>query len=174
MRNFLLGLLAGILLIPLTMLLAGYFGLFRTVATSEPPRWEKAFAQRAFNASVTRRAPRAQNPIAPTEENLLAGLRLFRNNCAGCHGDSDQRSVWGTKAFYPRVPQFAFERPNKPDWQMFWIVKNGVRYSGMGGWQDLASDEQIWQMVTFLSRLDSLPPAVAAKWQKIPTAEPKK
>jgi mono/diheme cytochrome c family protein len=87
-------------------------------------------------------------------------------NCAGCHGDASRRSQWGATGFYQRVPQFAESPPRKPDWQMFWIVKNGVRYSGMRAWRHLASDREIWQAVTFLSRLRDLPPAVASEWRK--------
>jgi mono/diheme cytochrome c family protein len=166
MRNFFFGLIIGLTALPVAALVMGSLGRLQVQATAEPPRWEKAFAQRAFDASVARHAERLQNPIAPTEENLLAGLIMFRNNCSGCHGDSDQRSVWGTAGFYPRVPQFGFEHPTKPDWQMFWIVKHGVRNSGMGAWKDLVGEEKIWQVVTFLSKLDSLPPTVAARWQK--------
>jgi mono/diheme cytochrome c family protein len=174
MKSFILGLIVGLIALPGALLVIGSLGGFQVQATAEPPGWEKGFAQRAFDASVARHAERVQNPIAPTEENLLAGLMMFRNNCSGCHGDSDQRSVWGSAGFYPRVPQFGFEPPKKPDWQMFWIVKHGVRNSGMGAWKDLAPEEKIWQAVTFLSKLDSLPPTVAARWKKLPLAEPKK
>jgi hypothetical protein len=58
----------------------------------------------------------------------------------------------------------------KPEWQMFWIVKHGVRYSGMGAWGGLTSDDNIWKTVTFLSHLKSLPPDVEAEWRG-PAAE---
>lgn len=48
---------------------------------------------------------------------------------------------------------------------MFWIVKHGVRYSGMGAWGGLTSDDNIWKTVTFLSHLKSLPPDVEAEWR---------
>ncbi len=63
---------------------------------------------------------------------------------------------------------FASEPPNKPDWQMFWIVKNGVRYSGMGAWDGEISDDKIWQVVMFLSRLNNLPPEVQVDWVQQP------
>ena len=75
-------------------------------------------------------------------------------------------SEWGTAGFYPRVPQFADAPPRKPVWQLHWIVQHGVRYTGMGAWERLAPDSTIWQVVTFLSHLDSLPPAVDAQWRK--------
>jgi mono/diheme cytochrome c family protein len=52
--------------------------------------------------------------------------------------------------------------PDRPDWQLFWIVKHGVRYSGMAAWDGEIHDEKIWQVVTFLSRLRNLPPDVEA------------
>ena len=61
--------------------------------------------------------------------------------------------------FYPRVPQFARSPPRKPDWQLFWIVRHGIRHSA---W---LSDKEAWEVVTFLSRLDTLPAAVQAVWE---------
>ena len=61
----------------------------------------------------------------------------------------------------PRTP------PRKPAWQLYWIVTRGVRYSGMVAWGGLVPDSTIWQVVTFLSRLDSLPPSVDAAWRSV-------
>jgi thiosulfate dehydrogenase len=93
-------------------------------------------------------------------------MKMYRDDCAGCHGDYGRPSEWGSQDFYPRVPQFALEPPHNPDWQLFWIVKHGVRYSGMGAWDGQVPDSMIWQVVAFLSRLDSLPPSVDVAWRK--------
>jgi hypothetical protein len=79
-----------------------------------------------------------------------------------------QRAIAGSEEFYPRVPQFGFEPPEIPEAQIFWVAKNGIRYSGMGGnpVEGGYSDEQMWKLATFLSHLKSLPPRVAAEWQK--------
>lgn len=77
----------------------------------------------ALNAYVVRHAPHLSNPMQPTDENLLAGLNVFRDACAGCHGDPNSRSDYGASV-YPHVPQFTFNPPRLPDWQTFWIVKN--------------------------------------------------
>jgi hypothetical protein len=79
---------------------------------------------------------------------------------------------------YPNAPQFALHPPSKPDYQLFWIVKGGIRYTGMFAWggqfapdasgKDV-SDEKIWTAVTFLTHLHSLPPAVDAEWRKKPS-----
>ena len=68
--------------------------------------------------------------------------------------------------FYPRVPQFAQQQPRLTAPQMFWIVKHGVRYTGMGAWDKLLSDDEIWKVVTFLNHMEHLPPRVAEEFQR--------
>jgi mono/diheme cytochrome c family protein len=136
-----------------------------TEADADPPRLEALIARRALDASLRRHAPRRANPIAPTDANLLAGMKLYRNNCSGCHGAPGQRSNWGSEHFHPRVRQFAEEPRARPDWEVFWIVERGIRYSGMGGWSDLLPEDDRWRIAAFLSRLDSLPRAIAAEWK---------
>ena len=165
MPKFLFGICLGLILPILGVLVAARLGLFSVYATQEPPTWETRLARMAVDASLAGSAQRLSNPTGKNDEELLEGMKLYRNDCAGCHGDSGRPSDWGTKGFYPRVPQFAQSPPRKPDWQMFWIVRHGIRYSGMGAWSaEMLSDKQAWEVVTFLSRLDSLPPAVDKAW----------
>jgi thiosulfate dehydrogenase len=173
MRRFALGVIVGILIVPLGVFAAGSFGLFDTAANVVAPRWEKAFAHRALVAAAHRRATHLQNPVAPTEANLRVGMKLFKDNCAGCHGVPNAGSDTST-GLYPPAPHFAAHPPTEPDWQLYWIVKHGVRYSGMFSWDGQlgkdstgrdVSDERIWTIVTFLHHLDSLPAPVAAEWQ---------
>jgi hypothetical protein len=55
-------------------------------SNTSPSGGESPFAHMALDASAARGAPKVSNPIAPTEENLMAGMKLFKNDCAGCHG----------------------------------------------------------------------------------------
>jgi mono/diheme cytochrome c family protein len=153
----------------MVLLLAAAFvlGWVPVAATAEPSRWESFLGHRALAASLARQAPRLQNPIALTNVNLQLGLKIYRDNCSGCHGDA-KPSLWGTTAFYPRVPQFGSDPPIKPDWQMFWIVKRGVRYTGMGAWERLMSDDDTWKVIAFLSHLKQLPPDVETEWRGQP------
>ena len=176
MRKFLLGFLVGVLAFPAVILLAAALGLFPIRANTSPSHWESALAHMAISASARRRAPRVPNPIEPTEEHLMAGMKLFKDDCAGCHGTPEtapKNEVDVT--LYPNAPQFALHPPDKPDYQLFWIIRGGVRYTGMFAWggqfapdasgKDV-SDDKIWTVVTFLSHLNSLPPAVSAEWHK--------
>jgi|SRR5580658_5818239 mono/diheme cytochrome c family protein len=166
MRKFLGGVLVGIILVPVGFLFVLLAGFWPSAATSQPPAWESRLALRALQASVERAVPSQSNPITASEENLLAGMKTYKNGCAGCHGDAGGPSHWGTTSFYPRVPQFAQQPPRLTAPQMFWIVKHGVRYTGMAAWDGLISDDEIWKVVTFLSQLEHLPTGVAQEFHK--------
>jgi hypothetical protein len=49
---------------------------------------------------------------------------------------------------------------------MFLIVREGIRYSGMGSWKDLMSEEETWKVVLFLNKMQSLPPTVKSEWEE--------
>jgi mono/diheme cytochrome c family protein len=158
--KFLCGVLTGIALVPLGFFCVSRAGIWPVAATSQPSLWENRLARGALRASVERAALAQPNPITASEENLLSGMKTFKNDCAGCHGDSSRPSRWGTTSFYPRVPQFVQEPSQLTAPQMFWIVKHGVRYTGMAAWDGMLPDDEIWRVVTFLTNLDRLPPRV--------------
>jgi mono/diheme cytochrome c family protein len=175
MRKFLLGFVLGILTLPAWAFAAAGLGWLPTNAKATPSTLEKVFAHLALD-SAARRAVYLANPIAPTEEHLMAGMKLFKGDCAGCHGDPNNAAKRETESILcPSPPVFALHPPHEPDYQLFGIIKGGVRYSGMFWWDGQfgkdasgkdVSDEKIWTAVTFLKHIDSLPPAVAAEWHK--------
>jgi len=163
-RGWLLFLL-GLLLPPTIVLLVLNLGLWPWRGTSQPADWENRLAQRALHQAVRREAANVQCLVPVNDEVLQAGIKIYRTNCAGCHGDFGQPSVWGTGGFYPRVPQFADSPPALRSEEMFLIVRNGVRYTAMGAWKDLMSEDDTWKVVLFLSKLPSLPPDVRTTWE---------
>jgi mono/diheme cytochrome c family protein len=139
-------------------------GLWPVAATARASQLESASGQAMLRASLSRRAAGITNPLQPSSEVLIAGQKIFKMNCAGCHGTPGQPSQWGAQNFYPRVPQFADHPPALSAPQMFVAIKHGIRYSGMGAWNDMMSDEEIWKVATFLEHIGSLPPEVQASW----------
>ena len=131
-------------------------------ADAEPGSLETKLAMPALDASVDRRAPDVKNPIQLTDENLLAGMKIYQADCAGCHGDiSHPHSTFGD-SFYPRVPQFVEDAPDMTEDQDFYIIQHGVRLSGMPGWKTSLKESEMWQVTTFLNHIDKLPPQVLA------------
>ena len=166
----LLGFVVGLLTLPLGLILFAESGLLSVDALSRPPGWEVSVAHRALHASLASRAKGLRNPFAESgSEPLIAGVKLFRDNCVGCHGSANADSQWGAHNFYPRVPQFWREREEHEHMltpqEAFVAVRSGIRYSGMGGWKGMLKDEQMWQVANFVSRMHDLPPDVDTAWK---------
>jgi mono/diheme cytochrome c family protein len=159
MRNFLLG-----IIFTLVVLVAGALWYTRTgrvnfQADNPPSSLERWFAGGASDASVERQAPDVKNPVPSTEENIVAGAQLYMNHCAGCHGTPSNPDSPFAHSFNPPVPRFFTHAPDMPDNQNFYVAKHGIRMTGMPAWDKTLSDQQIWQIVTFMSNIPKLPPA---------------
>jgi thiosulfate dehydrogenase len=124
----------------------------------------------ALDASVDRRVPEVKNPILPTDENLIAGMKLYQANCSTCHGDVQQPDGMFADALYPRSPLFLKDAPDMAENQNLYIIQHGVRHSGMPAWDKILTQEQMWRLTTFLSHMDKLPPQVAGQWKQLAAA----
>ena len=165
MIKFLLGLVFGVLVV----FLGGYCyvrgGFVDTRADTEVGLLEKKMAMPSLDAAVDRHAPEAQNPIQPTDANLTSGMTIYQTNCASCHGDIHHPHSMLADALYPRAQQFVEDAPDMPENQNFYIVQHGVRLSGMPAWKQALREQEMWQVITFLSHMDKLSPQVSAAWK---------
>jgi mono/diheme cytochrome c family protein len=165
---FVVALVVGLLALPVVLAVLALAGWLPADAVSQPPAWEVAIGERALDASLEARAKGVHNPIAASDSvALLAGEKLFRDNCAGCHGSATTDSPWGARNFYPRVPQFwRAEEDDMPAPEEAYIaVRDGIRYSGMGAWNGMLNERQLWQVANFVSRMHRLPPEVNRAWR---------
>ena len=173
MRNFILGIVVTIALIAAVGLVAVYYGLLPTTADATPPALEQHIAMSAMDASMERHAPQIANPVPATDENLIAGMRLYAMNCSLCHGALDYSPSLLQHSMYPPPPQIILNPIDDPDWHVYYAVRTGVRYTGMPAWNKTLADEDIWKITGFLTHLDKLPPAVQDEWEKTFGASPK-
>jgi len=165
MRNFLLGFMAALLVFPLAAFCFVRFGFVDPRADTEVGMLEKKLAMPSLDAALDRHAPDTQNPIQPTDLNLTAGMTIYQAHCASCHGDTHRPHGMLAEALYPQAPQFVEDVPDMPDNQNFYIIQHGVRMSGMPGWKQTLSEQEMWQVTTFLSHIDKLSPQVSAAWK---------
>lgn len=124
-----------------------------------PTQLEAEIAGRAMDASVARNAPKITNPLHADEVTLVAGATLYRDHCAACHGDPVHPESPLAKTLNPPAPQFMTDSADMPEHHNFYITQHGIRWTAMPGWENALSDQQIWQVVTFLAHMDSLPSA---------------
>jgi mono/diheme cytochrome c family protein len=166
MRSFILGIIVTIVLIFAVGLILAQFGLMPTNADATPPAYESRIAMNALDASMERHAPRATNPVPATDDNLIAGMKLYTMNCAVCHGTLDYKPSLLEHSMYPPPPQIILEPLDDPEWHINYAIRTGVRYAGMPAWNKALSEQDIWKITAFLSRLEKLSPAVQEYWKK--------
>jgi mono/diheme cytochrome c family protein len=166
MRNFILGIIATLLLLFLGGLAIATLGFLPTNADSIPPKIESHLAMSAVDASTERHAPRVTSPVPPTDENLIDGMKIYTMNCAGCHGNLDNKPNPFGESFYPPAPQLILHPLDDPEWHIFYAVRTGIRYTGMPAWNKTLTESEMWKVTAFLSRIEKLPPAVQDYWKK--------
>jgi|SRR5450631_31574 mono/diheme cytochrome c family protein len=177
MRNFILGMVVTVLVMLIVGLGFALLGFMPTHANAEPPKLERQIAMSALDASMERHAPRGNNPVPPTNENLIAGIKIYVMNCAECHGGLDGKPAPVGRALYPPAPNLILDPPDDPEWHVFYAIRTGVRYTGMPAWDKALSESDIWKLTALLTRMNKLPPAVQDYWkqssgQNPPTGEP--
>ncbi len=165
MRRILFGVIFTLVVLVLSGLGYALLGYVQTAADATPPAWEQSIAMRALDASMDRHAPRVTNPVPPTDENLIEGMKVYTMNCALCHGSLNNQPSPLRNKFYPRVPQLIIDPLDDPEWHIYFAVRTGVRNTGMPAWNGVLTDDQMWKVTAFLSRLDKLSPGVQDYWK---------
>ena len=172
MRYFVLGIVITILVLLIGSLGLALLGFLPTRANNAPPQMERHIAMSALDNSVERHAPRLNNPVPPTDENLIEGLKIYTMNCALCHGGIDRQPSTLANSFYPPAPNLILHPPDDEEWHVFYVIRTGVRYSGMPAWDKTLSEPQIWKLTAFLTRVEKLPLAVQDYWKQSSGATP--
>lgn len=165
MRSAILGAVIGA-----TLVLAAEY-LFLTeggmpVATRGGPLpLERFLTGRALRRAVAADAARA-SPVPADEPNLLAGARVYRTYCQGCHGAPDDRAPSAIAGgMFPPPPLLL--APGKgvtddPVGESYWKVKHGIRLTGMPGFEGALTEVELWQVSQLVAGADKLPGPVRA------------
>jgi len=161
MKKIILGLVIGILL----PLLGGY--LF-VISGNMPVRvkgpnlpFEKFIARKALRAAMKNEIQKP-SPLKADETNLLQGAKVYQNQCAVCHGLPEQRRTAIAMGLFPPPPQLFGDDTvtDDPVGETYWKAKNGIRLTGMPGFQDSLSDVELWSVSLLLANADKLPKSV--------------
>jgi len=159
------GLILGILLTAL--LIAGgvyfYFSTGRApVAAKAPPMpFESKLAKLGLHAYLEK-LPHPEPQVPPDEANFLHGAKIYKEDCAFCHGLPGEEKSAIAKGMYPAPPQLFHGTGVTDDeaWESYWKVENGIRMTGMPGFKDALTETQIWQVTVLIKNADKISEAV--------------
>lgn len=156
MRLF-VGILLGFLLVALGAAAVLWTGSFNVAASSAPGKLEESLARMAIDRAVARRAPKTANPVASAPDALRVGLSHFRENCVGCHGASGVDAAEYGQGLNPPAPDLSLPRvQRRTDGELFWIVSNGLRMTGMPAFSPTHKEEELWKIVAFVRHLPEI------------------
>lgn len=169
MARFILGLIIGLVLIPLGIY--GYFkwGNVPVAVNDKPLPDEKLITSVPLHARIDREMVKTP-PIQADEDTFVAGAHVYADNCAVCHGYHGQPSRIGLHEF-PTAPALWEKHHNgdvvgvsdDPPGETYWKVSNGIRLTGMPSYKELLTETQMWQVSLLLANADKpLPPAALA------------
>jgi thiosulfate dehydrogenase len=164
-KGFVLGFVVAIA----TLIAASYFfvtrGALPAGQDSKPSRLEKWAAKRSLQATMRREAQGLKSPLQLTDDNLTAGLALYRAHCQVCHGGADGRASSIARGLTPNVPQLAKDGvEDDPEGVTYWKVAHGIRFTGMPAFGETLSGPEMWQIALFAKHMDSLPPGARSAW----------
>lgn len=127
-------------------------------ARAKPTPMESMIARNARHLAIPSGARAARNPLSATEETLRDAREHFADHCATCHANDGGGNTIIGQGLYPKPPDLRLPETQKlSDGELFWIIENGVRFTGMpafGGHH--GSQDDSWKLVLFIRHLPQL------------------
>jgi mono/diheme cytochrome c family protein len=130
-------------------------------AKEHPGRIEQFVAGRVRNMAIARRAKALTNPVEYSGEIIAEGRAHFADHCAICHANNGSGDTPIGRGLWPKPPDLRLERTqNLSDGELFWIIENGIRFTGMPAWSTGTKEGETasWHLVHFIRRLPKLTP----------------
>jgi mono/diheme cytochrome c family protein len=134
-----------------------YTGVFNVAADephSKPFFW---LAEAARERSIAARAKGIEVPKLDDPDFISTGGADYNEMCTGCHSKPGIEASELGAAMYPQPPNLTKIKRADPA-QTFWIIKHGIKMSGMPAWGATHDDQRMWAMVAFLQQLPRLTP----------------
>ena len=144
-------------------------------ANRSPSKIETALANMAKDVVIPIEAETLKNPFPQSEQVIRQGQQIYLQSCALCHGTDGHGRTEVGRGMYP--PAMDLTSPHVQHWndaELFWIIRNGVRMTGMPSWKSILSDTDSWKLVRFihdLPELDARAATQAAETQRQAKAE---
>ncbi|MBI5506822.1 MAG: cytochrome c [Deltaproteobacteria bacterium] len=138
-------------------------------ARDEPTAAEAWVARKLRILAIPALERGARNPVAVSAEVLTSARRHFADHCASCHANDGSGDTAIGKNLYPKAPDMrTAPTQHLSDGELFYIIRNGIRLSGMPAWGDgpAADDAESWGLVHFLRRLPYLSAAELAQMKQ--------
>lgn len=123
-------------------------------ADKQPSKLETVLANMAKDVVIPMQAQALENPVPASEQVIRQGQEIFGQACSICHGGDGHARTGLGRAMYP--PAMDLTSPHVKSWtdsELFWIIQNGIRLTGMPAWKSTISEMNTWKLVRFIREL---------------------
>jgi mono/diheme cytochrome c family protein len=163
MRHLLTGAMLAVAVLAVLGAVAGLVFLKTTGLTARgtPGRVEITVARQLRALATPAEYRDMANPVLQNDESIRNGLEHFADHCASCHANDGSGNVEMGKGMFPPVPDMrASPTQEMSDGELFYVIENGVRFTGMPAWGTgtIQGEEASWHLVSFLRHLPNLTP----------------
>ena len=137
---------------------SGWFIVGRGFSAKDEPTFIEAFVARRVRSLATPRAARdAKNPVMSSPEVMDEAMAHFADHCATCHANDGSGDTAIGKGLYPKPPDMrAAGTQGLTDGELFYIIHNGIRLTGMPAFGQSDEDTDSWKLVHFIRHLPSI------------------
>jgi mono/diheme cytochrome c family protein len=156
--RFIWGFIAALVILALGALAISYTGTYNVAARVPDPEIVQWFLSSTMRRSVANHAQGASAPVQFTDEQARQGIGIYKETCVYCHGAPGKDPGDIGKGLNPEPPYLPDTVGQWTSSQLFWIIKNGIKMTGMASYGAVHSDEEIWSLVAFLQRLPKMTP----------------
>lgn len=141
-----------------------YAGLYDVSATSQHTSGIYYVLEVSMQRSVRTRAADIEVPALEDENRTANGFKLFHSHCLQCHGAPGVAPEPFALGLTPMPASLVAAARQWSAAEAYWIIKYGIKMSGMPAWEYRLSDEQIWDVVGFMKVLPTLSPTDYQQW----------
>lgn len=133
-----------------------YSGLFEVAATTIDAPAIRWMLETTRENAVRKGADKVLLPDLSEGNRAPRGAKAFDEMCASCHGAPGRDPFLGASDMNPPPPDLAKIARDRSPQELFWVIKNGLRMTGMPAWGPTHSDDQLWDLVVLMKRLPEL------------------
>ncbi len=165
-KTILFSILGVILFEIIAVIASAYSGIPDVAATEPEGSMMKWFLSTTKDHSIGARAKNITVPPLEDSALITKGFSHYQEMCVTCHGAPGKTPDEFAKGLNPHAPNLARSTRDMDPSEMFLVVKDGIKMTGMPGFASTHSDSELWAMVAFLKRLQTMTPEEYTAFKK--------
>jgi mono/diheme cytochrome c family protein len=155
--------ISGVFVTLFVMVVAGVGGLYTGVYNVAADEDDTAFEKWVLSAAMTNSVKAHTGSITPPsgfgdQHQVGHGFRLYEEMCVQCHGAPGKKPGEVGLGLRPEPSELSKAVRRWNTVELFWILKHGIKATGMPAFGKTHTEEQLWNLVAFVKTIPDLSP----------------